>query len=195
MRTYIDITLLPGDEPGQNFLMEKAFGQLHLALVTHKKAEGHSPFGIAFPQYSNAHHTVGRKLRIFGDEKALLQLDLKHWFNRLTDYVHITSVRSVPDNVTSWYRFCRLQTKSSIQSLAKRAARRQGISVDEAMKQRSHYQTERTEAPFIWVKSSSSGKRFPLFIMQEQTEHVDETNTFTLYGLTRKSSNGALPCF
>ncbi|WP_330925051.1 type I-F CRISPR-associated endoribonuclease Cas6/Csy4 [Candidatus Sororendozoicomonas aggregata] len=197
MQAYIDITLLPGDDIEQHFLLEKTFSQLHLALVAHKKPEGHSPFAIAFPQYSDTRRTVGRKLRIFGDKKALLQLDLKHRLNGFSDYVHITTIRAVPDNVTSWVRFSRLQPKSrsSIQRLAHRAASREGISVDEAMKQRSHFQPECTKAPYIWVNSSSSGKRFRLFITQERTAYTDETSTFTSYGLTRKGDNRALPCF
>ncbi|WP_281648864.1 type I-F CRISPR-associated endoribonuclease Cas6/Csy4 [Parendozoicomonas sp. Alg238-R29] len=195
MQVYIDMTLLPSDDIGHHFLWEKVFQQVHIALVENRDAEGFSPFGITFPEFHTEKHRLGRKLRIFApDHAAMEKLDILKWLARLTDYVHITSIRTVPENVERFVRFQRLQMKSSPERLIRRAAKRQGITVDEAREQRAGVQPCLTRAPYIWVKSLSSGERFRLFVTCVDEERAGNP-TFTPYGLAKAGTIGALPYF
>ena len=195
MQVYRDITLLPGDDIGHHFLWEKVFCQVHLALVENKDAEGRSCFGITFPEFDVENNRLGHKLRVFApDQVTMEKLMLSHWLEKLLDYVHLTSIRPVPEAGRVTVRTSRMQTKSSAERLIRRAAHRQNISLEEARAQRSNSQSQLTRAPYIWVKSLSSGERFRLFIKQELGER-GQGSVFTLYGLAISETEGALPHF
>lgn len=194
MKFYIDITLLPSDDIGHHFLWEKVFQQVHLALVEIKDANGQSPVGISFPEFSDDKKRIGRKLRLFAlDEATLIKLDIERWLARLLDYVHIKKVQIVPERAQQWIRFQRLQTKSSVERLARRAAKRQSISYEQALEERKMLDSKITNAPFIWIKSLGSDHRFRLFL---RSEILSDENTqeggFSTYGL---SNGGVLPHF
>ena len=194
MKHYIELTLIPNDDIGHHFLWEKLFQQVHLALVEHQNADGSSSIGIAFPGFNAEQHSLGRKLRIFAQsENQLAGLNMEQWLKRLTDYVHLSSIKPVPDKIKGYAIFQRLQLRSNIERLARRAAKRQGISFDQAMEERKHLHPQHSNALFIWVKSLSSEQRFRLFIEGKftQTASMNE-KLFSLYGLSR---GGSLPHF
>ena len=122
------------------------------------------------------------------------KLMLSRWLENLLDYVHLTSIRLVPETGGVTVRTSRMQTKSSAERLIRRAAHRQNISLEEARAQRSNSQSRLTRAPHIWVKSLSSGERFRLFIKQEVGEG-GQGSVFTLYGLAISETEGSLPHF
>ncbi|MEZ5524497.1 MAG: type I-F CRISPR-associated endoribonuclease Cas6/Csy4 [Pseudomonadales bacterium] len=193
MKAYLDITLLPSDDIGHHFLWGKVYQQLHLALVENKNADGASPFGVTFPEFNAEKHRLGRKLRVFAlDESQLQRLNLPQWMERLMDYVHITSIRETPEQVKSHIRFTRLRTKSSKERLARRAAKRKGISLQQALEERRDFQPEWTDAPFIQLKSLGNNHPFRLFINAEQVEPVNNETGFSTYGLSKGQS---LPLF
>lgn len=191
MKHYIELTLIPNDDIGHHFLWEKVFQQVHLALVDNKNTGG-CAIGITFPEFNADKHRLGRKLRLFApDADALEKVAINRWLERLTDYVHTTTIRPVPDKLTGYVRFDRLRTKSSKERLARRAVKRQGISYEEALAQYKDFQPEYTKAPFIWTKSTSRNQRFRLFITHEPVSEAGTPN-FTAYGLT---NTGGLPHF
>ena len=49
----------------------------------------------------------------------LEKLDLKKWLDRLTDYVHITSIREVPENIKGYAIYKRKQVKTNAERLAR----------------------------------------------------------------------------
>ena len=189
MKVYIDITLLPSDDIGHHFLWEKVYQQIHLALVENQNSNGTSSVGIGFPEFNAEKYRLGRKLRVFApDNMTLDKLDIQCWLTRLTDYIHLTSVRDVPSTIERYERFSRLQIKNNPERLARRAAKRSTISYAEALEQRSSLKPQQTRAPFIWLKSLSSDNRFRLFIHRE--ELASDGGGFSTYGL---SKGGALP--
>lgn len=194
MNFYIDITLLPSDDIGHHFLWEKVFQQVHLALVEIKDANGQSPVGISFPEFSDGKKRVGRKFRLLAlDETTLIKLDIDRWLDRLLDYVHIKKVQTVPEGIDQHIRFQRLQTKSSVDRLARRAAKRQLISYEQALEERKMFDSNKTDAPFIWMKSLGSDNRFRLFLRSEIVSIEDaQEGGFSTYGL---SNGGSLPHF
>ena len=196
MKVYIDITLLPSDDIGHHFLWEKVYQQLHIALVNFQKSNGHSAIGIGFPEFNGKSHRLGRKVRVFAEtDAALEQFDVQRWLNRLGDYVHITSVRNVPEEILGYEQYCRLQLKGNPERYARRAAKRQGISYEQALSERESMPINKTRNPFIWMKSLTNDNRFRLIIRQDivSKEIAEEIDCqFDSYGLAK---SGGLPKF
>jgi CRISPR-associated endonuclease Csy4 len=184
MKFYIDITLLPDVEVGLHFLWQKMYQQIHLALVEVQDANGTAPIAVAFPEYDVDSHHLGKKLRLLSaDQSQLDALDIQKWLARLTDYLHVTKVREVPANITTFACFKRLQAKSNIERLARRKARREGISEAEALNKLAGFKEEKLREPFINLQSLSGGHSFRLFIAKEEVGQA-VAGSFSLYGLS-----------
>ena len=191
MKLYQEITLLPSPEIPLHFIWQKVYQQIHLALVECKDADGLSSIGVAFPFYSFENHTLGNKLRIFSpSQEKLSQVNIQQWLSRLTDYVHITSVREVPSNCT-YACFGRVQAKSNIDRLARRRAKRKCISEQQAVEELKGFQDEKKHEPYVYLKSLSGGQDFRLFISHQLVEK-EINGKFNLYGL---SSAATIPWF
>ena len=156
-----------------------------------KNSENKVKIGFSFPQYrfnqDKGVGFLGEKLRIFAQSEADLQtLDIKKWLDRLTDYVHITSIREVPENVKGYAVYKRKQPKTNAERLARHRVKRGDISFDEAL---SRYQNvvRTTELPFIQMKSLTSGQPFKLFI-EKQSAEKSADQVFSTYGLSSESS-------
>jgi len=188
MKVYIDITLLPGVDVGLHFLWEKLYQQIHLALVEVKDVNGTTPIAVAFPEYNSDNLNLGKKLRLLAESQTQLEmLDIQKWLARLSDYLHITKVREVPENVLAYACFKRMQGKSNIERLARRKSRREGIDEAEALQKLASFKEERINAPFIKIQSLSSGHRFRLFIVRDTIEKA-VVGRFSLYGLSSKAT-------
>lgn len=201
MNYYLEITLLPHSEIEWHFLWEKVYQQLHLALVEqafekevdvdnsgNKKLIKVSKIGISFPSRNVKRHHLGHQLRVFAQtQEQLEQFDAPRWFSTLSDYVHLTQIRAVPKTVKEYGSYFRIQTKSNNEQLSKRRSKRFKISFDEAMQHFASRQEEQTNVPFVYVKSSSSGERFPIFIGYIEQAEASETS-FSCYGLSKQST-------
>jgi CRISPR-associated endonuclease Csy4 len=191
MKYYTEITLLPQPEIPLYFLWEKVYQQVHLALVERQKEDGKVTIGAAFPGYDGEQFQLGAKLRLFADSKQDLEdLSLPKWLARLTDYIHITSIKDVPTGC-DFAVFRRLQPQGNNARLARRKAKREGISLDEAMAYFNTRKEQISKAPFIHAKSLSSNKRYRLLIGCESTEQSCP-GSFSTYGL---SSSSTVPVF
>ena len=193
MNYYIDITLLPDTDVGLFFLWEKVYQQVHFALVSIKDEEQRTPIGIVFPEYDLKKNYLGRKLRLFSpDSKTFKQLNLQKWLSRLADYVHLTSVKNVPDNIKEYVCCYRVRLKTNQERLARRKAKRSNISFEEALTALDGFKEKRTDLPYIQLTSRETGQRFRLFIEQKPAKVSSISKSFTCYGLSAES---ALPKF
>ena len=96
MKYYQEITLIPDAEIPPDFLWTKVYAQIHLAFADRENIDHKQIYGVSFPEYAD--ESMGEKARVFAPEEAdLKKLDLKKALRRLSDYVHITSIREVPD--------------------------------------------------------------------------------------------------
>lgn len=188
MNYYLDITLLPGAEIGVNFLMEKVYKQIHIGLTDTQMPNGSSAIGISFPEYNAEKYQLGTKVRLFAQDKQIIEnFNAKKWLSRLSDYVHITSVRDVPTNLTNYVRFKRKQSKSNTERLARRKAKREGIEYDKAFKLLQSRKEILIKSPFIKMASCSSEQSFRLYIIKEHAcEQINEG--FSCYGLSAIST-------
>jgi len=188
MNYYQDITLLPDTEIGLHFVWEKVYRQIHLGLVEMQDDNGKLPIGIALPAYSADKHQLGNKLRLLAETENLLQrFNAQQWLNRLSDYAHITGIRNVPERIQTHACYYRVQPKSSNARLARRKAKRENTGIEQALAALENTPEQRSDAPYIWVKSQSSGERFRLFIGYVEVSE-SASKGFNAYGLSRQSS-------
>ena len=199
MKYYLDITLLPDAEVNLGFLWQKVYQQIHLALVEQKTTTNQSEIAVAMPEYGNKQFPLGNKLRLLAPSTGHLEnLNAAKWLNRLLDYTHCTSIKSVPDTVTEFAFFKRKQFKSNIERLARRRAVRKGESLEQAMSHFIDFKEQKSKLPFIQVKSLTSGEYFKLFIERELVEQPTKVSeNFNCYGLSERHEDKkvAIPNF
>ena len=196
MKYYIEVTLIENPELVAYQLWSKLYTQLHIALAEVKDTNDKVNIGVSFPQYRfNQEKSIGflgTKLRVFAQNEAdLKKLDLKKWLDRLTDYVHITSIREVPENIKSYAIYKRKQVKTNAERLARHRVKRGDIGFDEALAHYSNVITT-TDLPYIQMLSLSTSdeqdkKRFKLFI-EKRSIGQSESQVFSTYGLSSQSS-------
>ena len=196
MNYYIEVTLMENDQFSPYELWSQLYPQLHLALVEAKNADNKVNIGFSFPQYrfhqDKGVGFIGTKLRLFAESEAdLKKLDIRRWLERLEDYVHVTSIREVPNDIKNYAIYKRKQVKTNAQRLARHRVKRGDIGFDEALARYSNVVTT-TNMPYIEMKSLStsdqqSEKRFKLFI-EKQSAEKSETQVFSTYVLSSVSS-------
>ncbi|MFU9047994.1 type I-F CRISPR-associated endoribonuclease Cas6/Csy4 [Acinetobacter tibetensis] len=193
MKYYQEITLIDQAEISSYFIWSKLYTQLHIALAEIKDTNNKVNIGVSFPQYlfekndKNSKVNLGKKLRIFAQNEAdLKKLDLKKWLDRLADYVHITSIREVPEHIKGYAIYKRKQVKTNAERLARHRVKRGDIGFDEALARYSNVVTT-TDLPFVQMKSLTSDQMFKLFIEKKNAEQ-SESQVFSTYGLSSQSS-------
>lgn len=190
MGFYCEITLLPNPEVNLNFLWSKAFQQIHLGLVEMQDDKGQVPIGVSFPEYvvSEKYSVLGGKCRLFAqDETILTRFDTAKWLARLSDYVHCTSIRSVPEKLKGYAIYQREQPKTNKERLARRYAVRHKVSYDEAMLRYNEMVHKSVATPFIRLKSLSSEQTFYLWIKKTLVSESSK-GAYSSYGLSAQTT-------
>ncbi len=190
MKFYLEITLLPNPEVGINFLWSKVFQQIHLGLVEMQDEQGKIPIGVSFPDYVTGEKCslLGGKLRLFAhDESTLSRFNVNQWLARLSDYVHCTGIRPVPEKLTGYAIYQREQPKTSNERLARRYAKRHNVDYDTALMRYSDKAYKSIATPFIRLKSLSADQAFCLWIKKTAVKELSGA-TFSSYGLSAVSS-------
>lgn len=194
MKYYLELTLIDQAEFPAFYVWPKLYTQLHLAFVEHKSADELIPYGVSFPEYKTGQRKdgtsffyLGSKLRIFAQsEQAFQDLNLQKWLDRLADYVHIKSVKAVPDAVQH-ATFERARSKATLAARAQHQAQRRGIALDEALQHFQGYKEQTLDLPYIPLKSESNGSAFNLFV--RKTEKAEAVHgLFGTYGLSKTST-------
>jgi len=188
MKFYLDITLLPDAEANLGFLWQKVYGQLHLALVEMKNGDGNSEIAVSFPQYNEKKFPLGNKLRLLASTQEQLQkFDVAKWLNRLRDYSHWTSIKEVPLSIDKFARFKRVQFNTNVERLSRRRLKRKGGSIKQVIKHFDGFKDQKSNLPFVNMKSLSKNEQFRLFIEREEVDQA-ETGDFTCYGLSKTAT-------
>lgn len=192
MNYYIELTIMDSPELTPYQIWSKLYTQLHLAFVEQQDDDGKIAYGVSFPQYRlNADKQIGFlgfKVRIFAPtEQALQTLNLTKWLERLTDYVHMTSIRAVPqDKITGFSQYYRVIPKMPLDERISHQAARHGVSLEAAAEHLKGYQTQATIEPFIRMPSQSTGHDFALRIGKKPTDGIGD-GKFGTYGLGRSA--------
>ena len=166
------------------------------------------PIGLSLPEYKMGVRfgVLGGKLRLFApDESALAQFDAVKWLSRLSDYVHCTGIRTVPEKLAGHAIYKRVQPKNNPERLARRYAKRHNLDLDSALNGTVNllavggdagYPTEfrycnmpkpELGLPYIRLKSLSGGQSFCLWI--EKTSAAQPmAGGFSCYGLSTSAT-------
>lgn len=188
MNYYVDIKLFSDSEVTLGFVWKKLYAQMHLALVEVRDENNLVSVGFSFPKYKEKVFPLGDELRIFANTKDELEhLDLSHWLERLLDYVSVSSIKEVPSTVNEFVTFGRKQFKVNAERLARRQAKRKGISFEEALKNYENFDEEKkkTKLPFVNIKSLSSDREMKVFIQKSDKKERKE-GQFSTYGLSNE---------
>jgi len=184
MEYYREISLLPNADIALNFIWKKLYQQIHLALAENKIAENASRVGISFPEYNANEFLLGTKLRLFAaDEQTLKDLQCEKWLERLLDYVHVSGIKPVPENVTEYACFRHIKMKGSKEKLARRRAKRKGETMQQALAHFADYKEPQSKLPYINMISQTNGQHFRLFI-EKQSMTQPQSGYFSCYGLS-----------
>ena len=200
MNFYQEITLIDHVEISAYFIWSKLYGQLHLAFVEQKDESNQVAFAVSFPQYQydleKKKITLGKKIRIFAKTReALMVLNLNHWLARLTDYVELKQIEEVPKDVSGYAIYQRHQVKSNPERLARRYAKRHNVSYEEALGIYQSMDMQRTNLPYVQMKSLSKDQSFRLFIEKKIVDSKSVEASFTTYGLNSKETAFTVPEF
>jgi CRISPR-associated endonuclease Csy4 len=190
MKHYIEITLLPNPDIHLFGLWTKVFQQIHLGLVEIQDDQGRVPIGVSFPEYvtGEKYSVLGDKLRVFSDNEATLsQFNATKWLSRLSDYVHCTRIRPVPEKVLGYAIYQREQPKTNKERLARRYASRHNENYDAALLHYSDMQPKAITTPFIRLKSLSGGQVFCVWIKKSLVS-ASCGGTYSRYGLSSATS-------
>ena len=199
MKFYQEITLLPDAETGIYFLWQKIFQQIHFALVNIKNADDKVSVGISFPEYINSTEAsekqLGSKLRLFAETKEELEkLDIEKYLACFSDYVHIIKPRSIPQpRIQGYAVFSRWSVDLNPERLARRYAKRNGISFEEALDRYKNFK-EKDKPPYIQLKSLSGKRDFRLYVSKKEVKQP-QSGLFTCYGLSLSDSYATVPLF
>ncbi len=215
MKFYHEITIIPNHEVGEHFIWSRLFTQIHLALVSIKEIDQDgiekSPIGISFPEYflGEKFGVIGSKLRLFAQSELELQkLDIQKWLSRLTDYIHISGIREVPQKVNGYAIYSRRQPKVDKERLMLRHQKREEgwksvinnpnsdlekvraakQKLEERQKRVNSYEKEKpVKEPFVKIKSLSGGNDFRLWVRKNAVNELNYQK-FSTYGLSGVSS-------
>jgi len=190
MKYYREITILPTADITLHFLWGKVFQQIHLGFAEMQDSTGKVPLGIGLPEYFSEYGPLGRKLRIFSLSKEIIkEFDADTRLKRLSDYVHLTEIRDVPEKNKLFCCFKRQQPKTNIERFARRRAKKKGINIEDALLElkQKDFKDNIVETPYINMQSLSSNKRFRLFILKEICDSP-AYDGFSTYGLSHIST-------
>ena len=190
MKFYQEITIIPNHEIGENFILSRLFTQIHLGLVEMQDEQNKSPIGISFPEgkFDDKIGKIGNKLRLFAADEAILQkFNAQKCLANFADYVHLTSIRQVPQKITGYAIYSRHQPKVNKERLARRYSKRHGVDYATALKHYEDMEDKRIALPFIRLKSLSGGESFCLWIKKTLVDKAISGN-FTTYGLSNISN-------
>lgn len=169
-------------------LISALYGRLHRALVQQRATE----IGVSFPGHDNAKPSLGEHLRLHGPQDALQALMATAWLQGLRDHLRTGEITAAPDG-TMHRVVSRVQAKSNVERLRRRAMSRHGLDAAKAAERIPAAVERRLQLPFVTLGSRSTGQAsFPLFIRHEDLTNAAVKGGFSSYGL---SQGGTVPWF
>ncbi len=176
---YIDIHLRPDPEVAQHQLMSSLYQRLHRVLVL----MGGGGIGASFPAHDERVPCLGSHLRLHGSLDAMHSLNSTDWLRGIQDHLQVGLPTAVPVGVAH-RQVHRVQAKSSVERLRRRAMKRHGIDAAEAAQRIPASAEARLALPFVMLGSKSTGQTsFPLFIQHGALLSSPVPGAFNCYAL------------
>lgn len=183
MDHYLDIQLLPDLEFTEATLMSALYSKLHRALVTAKSKD----IGISFPGYQRKPKKLGQILRVHGSQTTLAQLQSMEWLKGMRDHSVIADIRLVPENAHHC-RVARRQFKTNAERLRRRRMKRKDETYEQALLAIPDSVEQKSDLPFLSLRSASTGQTFYLFIDQSAPQEQTVAGEFSSYGLSQQAT-------
>lgn len=175
---YVDLTVLPDAETGVAPLLGALYDRLHRALVQHDL----DSIGVSFPRYSVMPRNLGDTLRLHGSDAVLQGLMSDDWMRGVRDHVRSTRLSPVPEG-TAHRVVMRKQFKSNVERLRRRRMKRKGETAEQAALALPDSAAEKPTAPYVHLRSLSTGQAFCLFITLGPLQETPCEGRFNTYGL------------
>lgn len=198
---FVDIDVRPDEDFPSSQLMGALYARLHRALVAHGKGD----IGVSFPAHSD--RWLGNRLRLHGSADALSQLMGQDWLKGMRDHLDMTPASPVPSQApiaaTIALTACpaspvpsqaqhrqvkRVQTQSSPERLRRRLMRRHNLTTEEAAQRIPDTAAQLADLPSVFVRSSSTGQAFRLFVCHGPLTPEPLAGGFSTYGLSLGAS-------
>ena len=187
MDAYIEFSVLSMADISTQHVFNSLFEKIHFALVNYGKKN----IGVSFPEAKMIEAgSTGRKIRLHGTRQDLEMLMASGWARRFQDYVIISDILSVPNNV-EFRTIFRIQEKNSNpERLRRRAMKRHNLTAEETEKQIPHTAQKvfSRNLPFIVMRSASTGQRFKLFFRFGEKTSSPSLGEFTTYGFSKTAT-------
>lgn len=176
---YLDLEVRQDPETAPHHIMSNLFGRLHRALVQLSAQD----IGASFPRHDNHKPALGRHMRLHGPANSLNGLIETDWLRGLTDYVRVSDIQEVPKD-TRYRLVSRMQVKSNVERLRRRAMKRHGWDEKAASERIPASVEQRLKLPFLTLSSASTSQSsFRLFVQHGPLLDEPEQGSFSSYGL------------
>jgi CRISPR-associated endonuclease Csy4 len=182
MNHYMDIRLRPDPEFPEVFLLKALYSKLHRALFDLDAND----IGVSFPQHRTGvkARKLGAHLRLHGEKKRLEALMQTDWLSGMRDHVALSDIEPVPGG-TKHVVVKRRQFNTGSESRAKRYAKRNSVSVEEARQMYQKVASRKIELPYVQFSSRSTQEQFCLFIEHGEPQETPVDGALNHYGLSR----------
>lgn len=184
MNHYLDIHMRPDPELASYQLLSALYARLHRTLAK----LGCQDIGVSFPAHDDRQPVLGTHLRLHGSDAALQSLMSTDWLHGMQDHLHISAPATVPTGARHRV-VSRVQAKSNVERLRRRAIKRHGLDIAAAEQRIPNSAAERLRLPFVTLGSRSTGQpSFPLFIRHGPLRAEPIVGTFNSYGLSQQAT-------
>ena len=179
MQHYLDLQLRADPEFPAQQLMDALYAKLHRALVE----LGNERLAVTFPKMvaTGARRGLGDRLRVIGPEADLSALQALPWLQGMRDHVEQTAMAPVPTGAQLG-RLVRVQAKSGVDRMRRRAMRRHGLTEAQAQERLPDAAAERLDLPHLSLRSASTGQQYLLFLRFEAAA-APVSGVFNTFGL------------
>lgn len=182
MDHYIDIKIMPNAEMRINVLLNKVYTKFHKSLCALKS----NSIGVSFPEKKV---TLGKVMRIHGDQSALNNLQALPWLSGLSSYCKVSDIARIPDK-------CKHRTISRKQANMTEAKLRRlikrGLNPEHAKAYRAKMFSQGLDHAFLEFDSGSNGHHHRRFIQFGDLLENALVGEFSSFGLSKTAT---VPCF
>jgi len=183
MDAYVEITLRPDPEFGQQLLLDALVGKLHRGLV----AAGTHSIGVSFPGHSLKPRSLGNRLRLHSTAAHLGDFMARAWLTGMADHLIVSAIQPLPAGVR--HRVVRrVQPKTNAARLRRRYRRRHDVSEEEARLRIPDSIEKPVSLPFVTLRSASTDQRFALFLDHGPVQQEAVSGPFSSYGLSQTAT-------
>lgn len=170
---------------------------LHRIIFLEQQENNNSNMAISLPRYSEKNFFLGHVIRLHGTEEALSDIfgpkkmaklikenpDLMSWLID-AEYLSVSSVLVVPNEVKAHAIYSRKIVKNNIESMRRRRMRRKGESYEQACQAIATLDRVIPKLPKVYLNSQSTKQLFPMLI-QCTLFDTPAAGQFNSYGLSK----------